>query len=97
VARLGGDEFVIILRGLNAIDETHVVARKILAAAQAPMALGERTLHMSTSIGIAYLDGEAIDAETLIQRADLALYAAKARGRNTYHLAGREPAEAARP
>jgi diguanylate cyclase (GGDEF)-like protein len=82
-ARLSGDEFVVILDGLGTRDEAVAVATKLLHAIRAPMALSGRTLPVTASMGLAYLDGTIeVDAQTLMVRADRALYRAKAAGRN---------------
>ena len=91
VARLGGDEFVIILEGIHGEDEPAAIARKIIANAARPLEIGGRSLALTTSIGIAF--GQRVEAvdegsvEALIARADAALYAAKADGRNTFRIA----------
>ena len=87
-ARLSGDEFVVILEGLAARDEAVAVANKLLQAIRAPMALADRTLQVTTSMGLAWLDGEVeIEAQALIVRADRALYRAKEGGRNALNVA----------
>ena len=82
-ARLSGDEFVVILDGLGARDEAVAVANKLLQAIRAPMAIGERTLDVTASMGLAWLDGTGdVDAKSLMVRADRALYRAKDGGRD---------------
>jgi len=92
VARLGGDEFVVILEGLHSEAEPQFIARKILAAIARPIDIEGRALDITTSIGIAWCadvghgaDGERC-AQSLLARADEALYEAKAAGRNTWRL-----------
>jgi len=90
VARLGGDEFVIVLEGLSGVAEPQIVARKIVAGVRRPLEVGGRALAVTTSIGIAFRGdvaaADAATAETLIGRADAALYAAKKAGRDTWRL-----------
>jgi len=87
-ARLSGDEFVVILDGLATRDEAVGVANKLLQAIREPMAVGDRTLDVTASMGLAYLDGSVeIDAKALMVRADRALYRAKDGGRNALGLA----------
>ena len=90
VARLGGDEFVIVLEGVNNEDEPQVVARKIVANVTQPLEVEGRTLTLTTSIGIAFrrtvVATDAATVETLVGRADAALYAAKKAGRNTWRI-----------
>ena len=84
VARLGGDEFVILLEGLQGPDEAALVAGKILRQMQPPCVVDGAALQLSTSIGIALAEGGGDGAEALLQRADAALYAAKAAGRGGF-------------
>ena len=87
-ARLSGDEFVVILDGLATRDEAVGVANKLLLAIREPMAVGDRTLDVTASMGLAYLDGSVeIDAKALMVRADRALYRAKDGGRDALGLA----------
>jgi diguanylate cyclase (GGDEF)-like protein/PAS domain S-box-containing protein len=90
VARLGGDEFVIILEGVNTAEEPQVVARKIVASVAQPLEVEGRMLTLTTSIGIAFrrsvVATDAATVETLIGRADAALYEAKRAGRNTWRV-----------
>jgi diguanylate cyclase (GGDEF)-like protein len=86
VARLGGDEFVVVLTSLRRELDTTLVAQEILARLAQPFAIGHRDIHSSTSIGIAVYPLDGRDAGTLLKNADMAMYAAKARGRNTYQF-----------
>ena len=90
VARLGGDEFVIILEGVNTEEEPQVVARKIVANAAQPLEVEGRMLTLTTSVGIAFrrvvVATDAAAVETLVGRADAALYEAKRAGRNTWRV-----------
>jgi diguanylate cyclase (GGDEF)-like protein len=90
VARLGGDEFVVILEGLRSRSDATLVAQNMVDDIRSPIDLGERLLQVTTSVGVAFLDagsGEDKSASTMLAQADAALYAAKAAGRNGYHLA----------
>ena len=87
VARLGGDEFVVILQGLHAREpeaavEAEVVAQKILRVLNQPYDLQGSEVHSTASIGIAMFRSAQPAAQELLQRADLAMYQAKAQGRN---------------
>ncbi len=79
VARLGGDEFAVVLPGADSATGT-VVAAKIATALAAPFAVEGRDLTIGASIGIAVCPEHGVDAETLLRRADVAMYAAKGRG-----------------
>jgi len=87
VARLAGDEFVIVLEGIHSREECRFIARKIIAAMRPAFAAGDVTVHVTTSIGIAIAQASATTAETLLKRADSALYAAKGHGRDTFEIA----------
>lgn len=85
VARLGGDEFVVLIEDAALPAAAETVARKLLEAMRKPVATEDRTLAVTTSVGIAYTSA-AIDAAKLMAAADSALYEAKKAGRNTYRL-----------
>lgn len=84
VARLGGDEFTLLLQGLKRLEDAHPVCRKVLHAIAQPYALGSATAEVSVSMGLAYGPRDGHDGETLLRRADLAMYAAKEQGRNQF-------------
>ena len=85
VARIGGDEFVVVCEQLVGRDEAEVVAGRIIDAARAPIAIGERQVQVGASVGVAFLEAGSGAADTtageLVRRADQAVYAAKAAGR----------------
>ncbi len=85
LGRLGGDEFVVLLPRLERPEDAAVVARKLIAALQAPMLIEGHELTVSTSVGIAVFPEDGEDASTLLKHADVAMYCAKDQGRNTYH------------
>jgi len=82
VARLGGDEFAVLLPKIAAAEHVSIVANKILKALEAPFALEGLSVDVGASIGIALFPEHGEDADLLIQRADVAMYAAKAAGSN---------------
>lgn len=87
VARLGGDEFVIMLSGLSmdtqgAMNQAKQVAQKILNAFSYPFELANYKHHSTPSIGVTLFDGSGEEVETILKKADLAMYQAKAAGRN---------------
>ncbi|WP_143256007.1 putative bifunctional diguanylate cyclase/phosphodiesterase [Altererythrobacter xiamenensis] len=86
VARLGGDEFAVLMRGKNVEKDAERIARRILAAIVEPVLTHGTQIITSTSIGIALAGENARDADALMRRADLALYAAKGAGRNRFAL-----------
>ena len=87
VARFGGDEFVVVLEGLHdsmhgAASEAERIAAKILAALDRPYQLEAFVFKSTASIGITLFDGDGTNIKTLLKQADLAMYHAKADGRN---------------
>ncbi len=91
VARLGGDEFVVMLEDLSvdlleAVTQAEHVGYKILAAFGAPFVLAGRECRSTPSIGITLFGGGGESVEDLLKQADLAMYQAKAAGRNTLRL-----------
>ncbi len=85
IARFGGDEFC-ILSPLTERNEAVTVAQRIMQKLKEPITVGGRTAVMTTSIGIALHPDDGSDCEELLKHADLALYQAKAAGRNTIHV-----------
>src|SRR5437773_9568897 len=79
VARLGGDEFAILLPGADATEASRV-AHGLLRALEHPFLSEEHALEVTASIGIAVCPDHGTAAETLLQRADVAMYAAKRSG-----------------
>ncbi|MFP5344064.1 MAG: putative bifunctional diguanylate cyclase/phosphodiesterase [Gammaproteobacteria bacterium] len=77
VARLGGDEFAIVLQHVDNVQHTTHAAQKILSQMEQPMELDGHTLDITASIGIALFPDHGDDTETLLRRADLAMYEAK--------------------
>ena len=86
VARLSGDEFVLILRHIDGSAPLHAALQRILHTLAAPYLIRERSLSLSASIGVTLFPQDDEDADTLVRHADQAMYVAKQRGRNRYHL-----------
>jgi diguanylate cyclase (GGDEF)-like protein/PAS domain S-box-containing protein len=86
VARLGGDEFAIVQRNGEQPAAAIVLAGAAIKQLSKPMFLGVAQAHVSASIGIADVNPEDAGRDTLIRHADLALYAAKKDGHNTWRL-----------
>jgi diguanylate cyclase (GGDEF)-like protein/PAS domain S-box-containing protein len=87
-ARFGGDEFVVMLEDLNESDtdaasQAELVAEKIINRLNAPYELVGRQHNSSPSIGITLFCGSSLGVDELLKRADVAMYQAKAAGRNT--------------
>ncbi|HVT11897.1 MAG TPA: EAL domain-containing protein [Fimbriimonadaceae bacterium] len=81
VARLGGDEFTVLLSRISKEDDAVDVAQRIVRSLQAPIALPGGKAFAGTSIGIAVSKDGALDAETLLHHADMAMYYSKDRSR----------------
>ncbi len=81
VCRHSGDEFTVLLRNVASLEEVAAMADRLLKEAEAPVALGDRDLTVSVSIGIALFPDDARDHENLVGHADTAMYAAKNLGR----------------
>lgn len=87
VARFGGDEFVVVINELShdeadAAARATVVSNKILETLSQPYQVGELGHNSTPSIGVVLFDGATGSVEDLIQRADMAMYRAKAAGRS---------------
>ncbi|MDZ4075548.1 MAG: EAL domain-containing protein [Hylemonella sp.] len=87
-ARFGGDEFVVMLEDLSESDadaagQAELVAEKIINRLNAPYELVGRQHNSSPSIGITLFSGSSLGVDELLKRADVAMYQAKAAGRNT--------------
>ena len=86
IARLGGDEFALLLERIDSPEDALVVARRVIAVLTEPVRVGGKELFTSTSIGIAYSDPRYTAAEQLLRDADVAMYRAKALGRQRYAI-----------
>jgi diguanylate cyclase (GGDEF)-like protein/PAS domain S-box-containing protein len=86
VSRLGGDEFVILLSQVEHEDDAAMSARKILRALAVPHIIDFKNLDISASIGVSTYPTDGPDAETLLSKADTAMYEAKKQGRNNYQF-----------
>jgi diguanylate cyclase (GGDEF)-like protein len=82
VARLGGDEFGVLLPGVaDPGAQAHAVARRVLEAFELPVATGAELLSVHLSVGVAGSRQSGRDGEALLRNADVAMYAAKAKGK----------------
>lgn len=86
VARRGGDEFIVLLPELKNMDGLTRVVQRIIGAFNRSFILPENEVTITTSIGISLFPQDGSDPETLIKKADMAMYCAKEEGRNCYHL-----------
>ncbi len=86
VARMGGDEFTCILSEVGSVRSAEVVAGKILRALDDVFVLADREVHIGGSLGISVYPDHGKDEDTLISRADAAMYEAKRGGKKQYRL-----------
>ena len=83
VARQGGDEFVLVIDHANDLAISRIMP-KILESVSAPVKIDENELHVTCSMGFSLYPTDGADAATLLRHADVALYRAKAQGRNNF-------------
>lgn len=84
VARLGGDEFILVLSGMDNRNEIDRFCARLISLLQQPITFDNQPLHVGASIGVAQTRTQGFDAGELIRCADIALYQAKADGKNTW-------------
>jgi diguanylate cyclase (GGDEF)-like protein/PAS domain S-box-containing protein len=84
VARLGGDEFAILQANIESVEDTQDLARRIREALAPPFRFDGEEIATSASIGIAVFPDHGFDVDELLKNADLAMYRAKADGRDGY-------------
>jgi len=84
LARVGGDEFVILLEDLAAANDCSQFAQDIIDAVLQPMTLRGQEIRVGISLGIAFYPEDGQDLAELLKHADVAMYAAKSAGRNTF-------------
>lgn len=95
IARFGGDEFVVLLGSLRDSGEAGALAKRLLSVHEEPIAAGGILHHVGVSVGIALFPDDGRDLDDLLQHADLAMYRAKADGRQTMHFFHRQMDELA--
>lgn len=86
VSRPGGDEFLMVLKDLPDLDAVTPVVAKVMEELSKPIAVNGQDLSISASMGIAMAPSDGEDFDTLLQRADTAMYRSKDEGRNTYRF-----------
>jgi diguanylate cyclase (GGDEF)-like protein/PAS domain S-box-containing protein len=86
VARIGGDEFTIVLVNLAKAEDAEHIAGKILKALAKPVQVEEHELFITTSIGVSLYPSHGDNVDSLLKKADAAMYQAKALGRNNYQV-----------
>jgi diguanylate cyclase (GGDEF)-like protein/PAS domain S-box-containing protein len=86
VGRQGGDEFVVLLWEVRRAEDAAIAATKILEALRKPHLIDEHELHITASIGIVTYPEDGTDVETLMKKADLAMYHAKQARHDSYQF-----------
>jgi diguanylate cyclase (GGDEF)-like protein len=86
VARMGGDEFVVLLSDLEDPSLIEGIAAKIVKSLAEPILFAGREVEVSVSVGVCTSAVGGLDEEALLKSADDALYRAKAKGRNCFHI-----------
>jgi len=86
VARFGGDEFAILLEDQHDPAELAALANRLIVAISRPFLIDGNEIYVGASIGLSVFGEDASDAETLLAHADIALYSAKAEGRQNYRF-----------
>jgi len=86
VARLGGDEFTILLTDVTDQPAVERVAQRLLDALRQPVQCGAHEVFVTASIGVAVYPEHGADADTLVRKADIAMYSVKDGGRNGWEL-----------
>lgn len=86
ISHQGGDEFTILISGINHVQDVAKVAQKILDALSEKIRLDEHEIFITASMGISLYPSDGDSAETLVKNADIAMYAAKEQGRNSYQF-----------
>ncbi len=86
VARVGGDEFVLVLSDHYRVSTVISLLERVLNEIRRPVTLAGREFQICASLGVAMFPDDGEDAQTLLKHADIAMYAAKKRGRNTFQF-----------
>jgi diguanylate cyclase (GGDEF)-like protein/PAS domain S-box-containing protein len=86
VSRIGGDEFFILLESIVSHSQVEEVVQRILSDMTKPYLIDPLNLHLTCSIGISFFPEDGMDAESLVRKADMAMYEAKRLGRNSFRV-----------
>jgi diguanylate cyclase (GGDEF)-like protein len=87
VARIGGDEFGVVLQDVGSPEDAEAIAQKIVTAVGMPFVIRGLTMSVGASIGITLFPSAIDTYDSVVSRADAAMYEAKAQGRGRYRLA----------
>jgi diguanylate cyclase (GGDEF)-like protein len=84
VCRQGGDEFIVLLNGVATEEQASRAANRVIETLAQPITIGSSEVFVSASIGIVIFPRDGEDLDTLLKNADVAMYHAKAEGRNRF-------------
>lgn len=88
ISRMGGDEFTVLLPIIKDEDEAQRTAEKLIHCLEMPLIINGHEMKVSMSLGISMFPNDGTDAESLMKRADIAMYEAKSAGRNRFKYFG---------
>jgi diguanylate cyclase (GGDEF)-like protein len=86
VARMGGDEFLLILPEMSQPEDAIPTAERVLSAISTPFILEGHHISITTSIGISIYPNDGREVDELVKKADIAMYKAKEKGGDIYHI-----------
>jgi diguanylate cyclase (GGDEF)-like protein/PAS domain S-box-containing protein len=86
VGRLGGDEFIILIEEISELSQVAVLAQRVLSTAMKPIVILGEECRVTASIGISVYPGDGEDEQTLMKKADMAMYFAKEEGKNNFQF-----------
>jgi diguanylate cyclase (GGDEF)-like protein len=86
VARHGGDEFTILLENVHSVDETCIVANRVISCLEPPFSLQEKEVSVRASVGVALSAGGGESTAEILGNADVAMYAAKRAGKDRFQI-----------
>ncbi len=84
VSRFGGDEFLVLINDLTTLNDLPMIAGRIMNLFRTPFCLDGQEFNITASAGISVYPTDGITADTLVKNADIAMYQAKAKGKNQY-------------
>lgn len=90
VARIGGDEFVIVISEIVNVQDINKIAKNILSIFFSPFRLNDNEIFINGSVGVAIFPLDGDSCETLLMKADTAMYHCKANGKNNYQFFSEE-------
>jgi diguanylate cyclase (GGDEF)-like protein len=86
LGRLGGDEFVVVMPHIQTIADVERCAKRLVDRVSSTAMVGDLEVNLTASVGVCIYPDFGTDADTLLERADAAMYAAKENGRNQYKV-----------